>query len=121
MFIGTQVSREVEAELFDLLAFADSMSYWDKSDGLGCSKSTEFRIELVDEDCAPVRHKLRYLAPHKADFLDKELAKLQELGVLKRCFSEWNSSVVIVPKPGPGDDLRLCADFRDLNERTKAI
>ena len=32
--------------------------------------------------------------------------------------SDWNSSVVIVPKPGLGNDVMLCADFRDLNDRT---
>jgi len=26
--------------------------------------------------------------------------------------------VVVVPKPGPGDDLRMCADFKDVNDRT---
>ena len=35
--------------------------------------------------------------------------------------SGWNLSVVIVPKPIPGDDLQLCADFRDLNDRILPI
>ena len=28
---------------------------------------------------------------------------------------------MVVPKPGPGDDHRLCVDFRDVNDRTVSI
>ena len=60
-----------------MLVFADSSSYWSASDGLGYSKSTEFCIELVNKDCEPVKHKFWYLAAHKVNVLDAELARLQ--------------------------------------------
>ena len=34
---------------------------------------------------------------------------------------DWNSLVVIARKPGPGDDLHLCANYRNLNNRMQII
>ena len=34
---------------------------------------------------------------------------------------DYNLSVEIVPKPGPRDDLQLCANSRDLNNKTRLI
>ena len=54
-------------------------------------------------------------------FLDKEVLKLEQLGVIDWHLSACNSSVVIVPELRPGDDWRLCADFRDWDEITATI
>lgn len=43
------------------------------------------------------------------------------MGVIERTFSDWSSAIVVVPKPGPGDDLRLCADLRDLNDVSRSV
>ena len=40
MFVGISVPEHTKDELFTLLQFADSMSYWTYSDDLGCSRST---------------------------------------------------------------------------------
>ena len=40
-----------------------------------------------------------------------------EDGVIERSASEWASPLVIVRKPS--GDLRICVDYRKLNEATK--
>ena len=107
--------------MFELLAFAEPMCFMSSSDGLGCSKSTVFEVELYDEFAEPVSHALRYLAPVKQEFVDKEIGKMESLGVITRKLSSWNAAIVVAPKPGPGDDWRFCTDFRDLNDRTRTI
>ena len=54
-------------------------------------------------------------------FLDKELPRLEKLGVLRKSISLYNNPPVVVHKAGakPEDvQFRLCNDFRQLNEVT---
>ena len=44
-----------------------------------------------------------------------------DLGVIEPYLGDWQSSVVVAPKPGVGQDLRFCVDLRDLNVLCKAI
>ena len=43
------------------------------------------------------------------------------MDVVAPILSNWCSAVVVVPKPGPGDDFRLCMDVVDLNELTEPV
>lgn len=36
--------------------------------------------------------------------------------VIEPILTDWQSALVVVPKPGPGDALRLCVDLRDVND-----
>lgn len=42
-------------------------------------------------------------------------------GIISPILTDWQSGIVIVPKPGPGDDYRFCVDYTDLNKITKAV
>ena len=46
---------------------------------------------------------------------------MERQGIISRIFSPWASALVVVPKPGPGDDLRLCIDLRDVNEKCETV
>lgn len=46
---------------------------------------------------------------------------MRDLGVVEPYLGEWQNSVVVAPKPGPGQQPYLCIDLRDLNEICKAI
>lgn len=48
-----------------------------------------------------------------------EIAKLERLGIIARCKSDWCSRLVPVPKPD--SSLRLCIDYKHLNKVTKKI
>ena len=57
-------------------------------------------------------------------FLDKEIPKLEALGVIQKSSSFYNNPPVIVLKPVSVDGkrkFRLCHDFRQLNEVTVAV
>jgi len=41
---------------------------------------------------------------------------MERLGVITRIFTDWASAVVVANKSGPGDTMRLCVDFRDVND-----
>lgn len=43
------------------------------------------------------------------------------LDVIEPYLGEWASSVVVAPKPGPGQNLRFCVDLRDVNNITQTI
>lgn len=47
--------------------------YFDKSDGLGCSKSMMFKVELIDPGGKPVCHELRRYNHLKLKFIDEEV------------------------------------------------
>lgn len=46
---------------------------------------------------------------------------MKDLGVIEPYLGDWQSSVVVAPKPGPGQNLRFCVDLRDLNLLCKTI
>ena len=41
--------------------------------------------------------------------------------VIEPCLSDWAAGVVVAPKPGPGDNYRLCVDLQDVNRVTKSL
>ena len=57
----------------------------------------------------------------KQEFLDNEVNKMIELGVVEKYMGPWQSAVVVVPKPGSGQSLHLCVDLRDVNDISETI
>lgn len=64
-----------EPALFDLLLTAEPGLYIKTSDGLGCSKSTTFSVEIIPGS-KPVCHDLRRMSKVKCEFLDNEIKKM---------------------------------------------
>lgn len=52
----------------------------------------------------------------KKQLLEKKIDKLLSTDVIEECESPWAAPVVLVPKPN--GDVRLCVDYRRLNEVT---
>ncbi|CAM4492967.1 unnamed protein product [Lepidochelys kempii] len=50
----------------------------------------------------------------KREEIKAEVKKMLELGVIKESYSQWSSSIVLVPKPD--GTMRFCNGFRRLNE-----
>lgn len=119
MLVG-QYDAEVEEKLFDLLLFAEPGMYTQLDDGLGSSLSTEFSVKL-EEGCKPVCHDLRKYSRIKNEFIDEEVKVMKRLGVIEDYLGPWQSSVVVAPKPGPGQKLRFCVDLRDVNNISESI
>ena len=67
----------------------------------------------------PIRQKLRHLTAESRDTLEKHLEEMLKAGVIRPSHSPWASCPVFVKKKGT-DRLRLCLDYRQVNERLKA-
>ena len=56
------------------------------------------------------------LTPHEHSELEKQIQHLIDMGWIQPSVSPWASSILFAPKPG--GKLRLCVDYRYLNENT---
>lgn len=75
--------------------------------------TTIIEHEIDTGNAAPVRCKIRPLNAVKRAALDKCIDKLLSENIIEPCISPWLSAPVLVPKQD--GDLRMCIDFRPLN------
>src|SRR6266516_3036483 len=73
--------------------------------------------EIETEEYAPVKQKLRYLPPRHYRFVKEEIQSMLAAGIITTSHSPWASPLVIVEKKN--GKLRMCVDYRELNQRTK--
>ena len=87
----------------------------DKLDKIGCATNYVFDVE-IKPNSKPVVHKVRNTSRLKEKFIDEQIDSMLSMDVIEPCLTEYQSGVVVVPKPGVGDDFRFCVDLRDLND-----
>lgn len=68
-------------------------------------------------DAKPIKQALYRMAPDEHDYVQEELKKMKEQGLIQESISPWSSPIVIVPKKNGAK--RLCVDYRKLNTVTK--
>jgi len=90
-----------------------SMFSTDDSD-VGCTSFVKHRIELTDDQ--PFKQRHRRIPPSMIEEVRNHLQQLLAAGIIRRSRSPWASNVVLVRKKN--NVLRLCVDYRQLNERT---
>ncbi len=100
----------VECELDELLSdykdvFSDRPGYTDR-----------VVLEIKTSEGEPIRQTPYSVPLGIRDKVRKELDSLVEQGIIERCQSNWASPLVPVRKPD--GSVRLCVDYRRLNERT---
>ncbi len=69
------------------------------------------------KDSKPIRQPIYRVPERLLQVMKQELELMQELEVIEPSFSEWNNSIVLVPKKD--GSLRFCLDFRKLNSVSK--
>lgn len=109
-----EVSEFWKRELVDLIGRYESTFSRDKLD-CGEVKNTVHRIRLKDEK--PFRLPYRRVPPNHYQKLRQTLNEMEERGIIRKSNSEWASPLVLVWKPS--GELRICTDFRWLNQRTE--
>ncbi|CAM4516070.1 unnamed protein product [Leuciscus chuanchicus] len=109
-----EVSDYWKGELTDLIVQYESTFSRDKLD-CGEVKNTVHRIRLKDEK--PFRLPYRRVPPTHYQKLRQTLDEMEERGIIQKSNSEWASPLVFVWKPS--GELRICTDFRWLNQRTE--
>lgn len=83
---------------------------WD----VGCSKSTKHEIRLTDT--RPFRERSRRLPPADLEDVRQHLQELQKNGIISESRSPYASPIVVVRKKS--GKVRMCVDYRTLNQRT---
>lgn len=82
---------------------------------MGSTSVVTHTIELLDE--TPFREKCRPIPPSAYDELREHLNELLNAGIIKKSKSPYCSNIVMVRKKD--GSLRLCVDYRKLNQKTK--
>nr|XP_050023934.1 uncharacterized protein K02A2.6-like [Dermacentor andersoni] len=93
------------------------MAYPDLFKGVGCLK--DFQVHLrVDPSVQPVAQPHRRIPFSMRKPLEKELERLQSLGIIEKTEgpTPWVSPIVAVPKPHDPEHIRMCVDMRCANQ-----
>lgn len=81
---------------------------------IGHYKGVTHKINLSDE--TPFKQKFRRIPPSMIDEIRAHLDTLLSAGIIRKSFSPFASNIVIVRKKN--GKLRMCVDYRMLNQRT---
>lgn len=108
---GTQ--REQLEQL--LVDYADVFSTGKRDIGR-CKMGVQHHIRLKP-DAVPVKQRSRRIPLAYKEEVKENLKAMMEDGVIERSSSEWASPLVIVRKRS--GELRICVDYRKLNEATQ--
>jgi hypothetical protein len=81
---------------------------------LGKTEMIKYRIDLYDQ--RPIKQKPYRLTRSAHEEIGKQLADMQNWGIIKPSTSPWASPVVLVQKKD--GTMRFCIDFRKVNQMT---
>ena len=82
---------------------------------IGTTPLIEITIDTGDHP--PIAKKPYTLALKQYDWVNDEIDKLLEAGVIRKSHSSWSAPIIVVPNGNGGK--RLCMDFRALNKITR--
>lgn len=111
---ASAISTKQEQDLNKLLS--KHRHIFSKSDtDIGQCTVFKHRIELLDE--LPFKQRHRRIPPSMIEEVRCHLEDLLSAGVIRKSKSPWSSGVVLARKKS--GKLRMCIDYRALNNRTK--
>ena len=83
-------------------------------DDIGETRLPEFKIVLKDD--TPIYQRPRHFPLPVMKEIEQQCEELERIGVLEQSESPWNSPVVPIRKPD--GSLRICIDYRKVNDAT---
>ncbi|KII66299.1 Transposon Ty3-G Gag-Pol polyprotein [Thelohanellus kitauei] len=95
-----------------LQSYSDILSL----DEYDIGKCTLFEHKMDTNNACPIKQNSRRLSIHKMNKLKKLVDSLLRTGVIRRSYFSWSSPIVLIQKKCGG--LRLCVDYRKLNNAT---
>lgn len=111
-----QLSSRVKDELMSLLrTYRDKGLFALDPKKVDACKGPPMELPLMDEQCVPFADKQRRWSPQETKMIQTEVEKNVAAGVIRRSTSPWAAGIVLVRKKD--GTLRMCQDFRVLNER----
>jgi hypothetical protein len=102
-----------QTEVFSMLSNVETV--FGRGDGdVGHANVTEHVIRLSND--TPIYQRPRRFSPPMANEIERQCQELKTLDVIEASVSPWNSPIVPILKKGGG--LRMCLDYRKLNQVT---
>src|SRR5687768_3836252 len=80
-------------------------------------RTTEIKHYIYTGTAMPIAQKPYRTNPENTRFLNQELKKMEENGIIRPSYSPWALSVVIIGKKR--GEKRLCVNYRKVNAVTK--
>ena len=111
----TEVDPEQSARVISMIMHQSSALSCGDHD-IGCAGVTKHRIELHDN--TPIRQKPRRFPEPVINEIERQCDELRELDIIEYSKSPWSSPIVPIKKKD--GSIRLCIDYRKLNDKTKA-
>ncbi|KAK3703603.1 hypothetical protein QZH41_019157, partial [Actinostola sp. cb2023] len=106
-------TNEQRLKLYDLLRkHADLFAKEDED--LGYTETVKHKIRTVDDE--PVCQPYRRIPPNQYQEVREHIKKLLDRNIIRESYSPFASPIVLVRKKN--GSLRLCVDYRKLNEKT---
>ena len=91
-------------------------SVFSSHDGdLGCTNLIAHEIPLLDD--TPIRQRYRRIPPSEYEVVKEHISQLLDAQVIRESCSPFASPIVLVKKKD--GSLRLCVDYRQLNNKTR--
>lgn len=113
--VGYETMNKEEKEVvFNWLQdFADIFAL----EGEPLGRNGDMPMKIETRDVRPVYRKPYRIPTIYQEEVDRQLKTMVDQGIIERSKSPWSSPLIIVKKKGGG--IRLCVDYRYLNEFTK--
>ena len=81
----------------------------------------KFQHDIDTGDARPIQQNPYRVPTHYQKWVDEEIKRLLEAGIIRRSSSAWSSPLLLVPKQGDGEGTfapRMCIDYRQINDVT---
>ena len=108
-----ELSQDHELAILRFLVRHHDHFAWEPSQ-LG--RTNIIKHTIVTEGNKPIRKHWYRTSKSERDFIEKELVRLLEEGLIEKATGPWAAPVVLVRKKN--GKIRLCVDYRDLNSIT---
>ena len=111
---ATDLTEEQKCTVLEFLSHHGQVIGEDESD-LGCTSTVEHSIDV--QGSIPIKqHYRRFPLPLRKE-IKREVEKLLAKGIIEPSMSAWSSRLVPVRKKN--GKMRLCIDYRAINEKTR--
>ena len=113
--IGTSMKSSERSKLIALLFEYKDVFAWSYQDMPGLDPNIVVHKLPLKPECAPVKQKLRRMKPEMLLKIKEEVKKQFDAGFLAVAnYPQWVANIVPVPKKD--GKVRMCVDYRDLNQ-----
>jgi hypothetical protein len=113
--MGACLKEDVKRKLIDLLQEYVDVFAWSYQDMPGLDTDIVVHKLPLKPECPPVKQKMRRTTPDTALKIREEVKKLFDAGFLSVAkYPQWVANIVPVPKKD--GKVRMCVDYRDLNQ-----